>query len=218
MSNQQNELFLADPRAYLAKISVQNPFNLGGAVKVDVDLDAAHAKLVMNLRPIDAGWFSAATKVAVEVGDKPDNIELNGDVAVTGGWVPYHNEGMVKEKKAEIGKLSIPKAPSVFEPKFVFTGAMNGCSFVLAEDYKKDLWAVHYPNSSGAKNDFPLLNDAGLTLVKSINYETTKHGEGYGETATCWRRSPSSCGRTPIAASITTRSAKNGGSCASRSW
>jgi|GEM_PF-5268652 len=181
MSDGFNTSFLEDPRAWLKKIAIKNLFNDGERVQPPVDVNVAQAQIVLDLVAIDGGWFRSTTRARLVVLE-PLTPAVHGiDSVLKGAWVPYQSEGEVKSGNISIGKVAISKHPGVFEPKFVFTGAMNGCSFLLAEDYRHQLHAVHYPNSTGAPRGFPLLRDAGLRIVKSINFETTRHGLGYGE-------------------------------------
>lgn len=179
MSNQQNANFLSNPEGYLQTISTANKFNLGGKIDMEVNLDEPHAKILMNLRPLDGGLFSSTKRVEAEYGISPKISD--GDSIIVGAWVPYHVEGDVASGASSLGKVPIATRPGPTDPKFVFTGAMNGCSMVVARNEAGQLFAVHYPNSTGFLNGFPLLKADKLEHVKSINYEGAG---GYGEDRT----------------------------------
>ena len=158
----QNESFLADPKAYMSRVAIENNFATGAMAQNTFNDQQSHDRCYMDLVPLDGGLLSVVTRVKSEF----RTTAKPGAVSINGGYVPYVAEGTCN------GGTPLPKTrlQTNGDPKFVFTGAMNGCSLVIAEDASHALWGVHYPNSGGASNGFPLLTRDHLTLKKSMDY------------------------------------------------
>lgn len=157
MSNGHNAEFLKNPIDYLSKVVVMTVGSDFGTV----DPNSAYAAMHIDMALVDSGINSGTKSVKANF-----NIGPLGDAPIKGGFVPYASKGDVKNGRFPLPALELPSAGS---PKFVFTGAMNGCSLVLATKGGKK-YAIHYPNSDGATHRFPMLTEAGYTYVKSLDY------------------------------------------------
>jgi hypothetical protein len=162
MSHGHNTEFLKDPLAYLRSVTV---LTVGTQFFPSIDgfkTQVAKSPINMDLITLDSG---------VKSGSKMSRADFclqgkGGDSDIVAGWIPYVDEGTVNQ---DIGKLPALELPPGGTPKFAFTGAMNGCSLVLATKGGKN-YGIHVPNSSQAKNGNPALTQAGYTYVKSIDY------------------------------------------------
>lgn len=157
MSHGHNTEFLKDPVGYLSKIVVMTV----GSDYGSLDPNQCCSSMYLDLLSIDSGMKSGRKVVRANFSTGP-----LGDSPINGAFVPYASEGDVKSGRFALPALELPLTGS---PKFVFTGAMNGCSLVLATKSGKR-YAIHYPNSAGATLRYPLLTDAGYTYVKSLDY------------------------------------------------
>jgi hypothetical protein len=190
MSHGHNKEFLRNPRTYLRTVAVENHLETGSQAttvkSASLDTNQPHAVAYLDLRSIGSGTIvgtgsdgKKTTVPGVQRASASYSTAANAisDVPIVGMFIPYISEGEVKSGK-RIGCIKLPANPGASE-RFVFTGAMNGCSFVVAQDTTGNKWAVHYPNSTGAGKGFPLLESAGLKAVKSMNYD--QYGEDRSE-------------------------------------
>lgn len=168
MSDGHNERFTANPVIYLNQVTIQNAMSMGGAKvsKGTLNTNLEHTVAYMDLVPVSGG--KTATTVTATYHSAPGKIKSPIQCA----FVPYWNEGDVNSGKL-LPKVALPAGGN---PKFVFTGAMNGCSLVIAQDLANQQYGIHYPNSGGAANGFPHVGRDGMQVVKSLNYVG-----GYGE-------------------------------------
>lgn len=173
MSHGHNKEFLKDPAGYLGGITI---LTIGtqflpnqGAFQPQI----AKGLVYMDLVATDSGVTSGAKQ-----GRADFNLNAGSDSAIAGGWVPYVDEGTVNGNAA---KLPVQELPVNGVPKFCFTGAMNGCSLVLATKGGKS-YGIHVPNSSQAKQGYPVLQKLGYQHVKSLDYyELSQRTQGnYG--------------------------------------
>ena len=162
MANETDH-FLSDPRGYMSRVAIESAFNEGSQpIGGDFNPAQAHALCYLRLEAVDGGMLSSPTRARVRFSMAPKF----GDTSISCGYVPYIPEGTC------LGGTALPKVQldPHGSPKFVFTGAMNGCSLVIANDAAGNLWGVHYPNSNGEKQGFPMLARDQLVLAKSMDY------------------------------------------------
>jgi hypothetical protein len=167
MSKGYNQLFSANPRTFLGNYVVENEVAQGVRRVGGFDTSRSHNNAYLNLVPIDGGIFSATTRLRAEY----STTSKGHGTIIACRYVPYVAEGTI-DGGTELPKVQLPDDGN---PRFAFTGAMNGCSLVIATDAHHRTWLVHYPNSRGAANGFPHLARDGLNLVKAVNYNG-----GYG--------------------------------------
>lgn len=160
MSSGHNARFSANPKVYLQTVAVMNSMSMGKTVIGAFNPNLAHKQAYLNLVPNSGG--KTATLVTANYSLTPKGHGTN----ISCGYVPYWMEGDVDAGK-ELPKLLLPPGGN---PKYVFTGAMNGCSLLIATDSSGNEYGVHYPNSGGSQKGFPHLGRDGLTLVKSVDY------------------------------------------------
>ncbi len=161
----ETDNFLSDPKAYMSRVAIESAFSEGSQIaKKDFEDSQAHDLCYMRLEPVDGGLFSATTRVRAKFSTAPKF----GSTTIPCRYVPYFSEGACK------GGTALPrvKLEPGGNPKFVFTGAMNGCSLVIATDAAGDTWGVHYPNTSGEKEGFPMLARDHMVLAKSMDYSS----------------------------------------------
>ncbi|MGH7067658.1 MAG: hypothetical protein ACREFO_14255 [Acetobacteraceae bacterium] len=161
MSYGHNKEFLKDPAGYLGGITI---LTIGtqflpnqGAFQPQV----AKGLVYMDLVATDSGATSGNKQ-----GRADFNLNAGSDSAIAGGWIPYVDEGTVNGDSA---KLPVQELAVNGVPKFCFTGAMNGCSLVLASKGGKN-YGIHVPNSTQAKQGYPVLQKLGYQHVKSLDY------------------------------------------------
>ena len=162
MSHGHNGEFLKYPIAYLGSITV---VTVGTQFHPSVDgfkTQESKPLVYMNLVSTDSGLKSGSKQARADFSLQ----SRGGDSDIAGGWIPYVDEGAVN---LDANKLPALELPASGNPVFAFTGAMNGCSLVLATKGGKN-WGIHVPNSSQAKLGFPVLAKAGYTYVKSIDF------------------------------------------------
>jgi hypothetical protein len=155
MSHGHNAEFLKDPKAYLGNITIHNVTSGFKGFKPE----EPQARIYMDLVAISTGGAGKAARVDFS------NTPI-GDAPIEGGWIPYISEGLIGSDHSKLPFLELPAGGS---PRFVFTGAMNGCSLVMASKGGKN-WGIHQPNSKAATQAFPLLVAAGFTYVKSVDF------------------------------------------------
>ena len=159
MSHGHNKEFLKDPVAYL-----------GGAIVLT---------LASNFRPSPAAFKDPSPSVSMDLVYVGKWKEVNqvradfsttppgGDEKITGAWIPYESEGNVK---ADSKKLPVQVLPAAGDAgPFAFTGAMNGCSLVMATKGGQD-YGIHVPNSQQATENYPFITNAGYQYTKSLDY------------------------------------------------
>ena len=166
MSSGHNTAFLKDPVDYLSKVVVLTI----NAEFEGIDANAASAQIYLDLVLVDSGLKSGQKVVQANFSNTP-----KGDSPIEGCYVPYASEGDVKNGRFPLPAVALPVGGL---PKFIFTGAMNGCSLLLAKK-ADNFYAIHYPNSGGASSKYPLLTKAGYTYVKSIDYFNILGTRGY---------------------------------------
>jgi hypothetical protein len=194
-----NREFSRNPRSYMRKVAMHN--GLSGEVlptgpTAEINVKDAYESVSVDLRVLDSGVNSGTRCVSVHYLRKYPEYHWDkqldkrhvpdGDDPLIGKFIPYEMEGMVSSSGAQIKPVLLPGDPGA-GPKFVFTGAMNGCSFVIAEKSNGERYALHYPNSKGFDTGFPLLKGMGLRVVKSANYAQ------YGEDRSALEQLPSVC-------------------------
>ena len=82
----------------------------------------------------------------------------------------------MNENANNMGRVAIPA-----DTFLVFTGAMNGCSFVLCSQVGGGggRIAAHYPNSGGSISGYQKLAALNLVRMKSIDFfKLGTHGQG----------------------------------------
>lgn len=160
MSFGHNKEFLKDPVAYLGGITVLTigtrflPSPAGFAPQV------AKPLVYMDLCYLGVGLDTRQGRADFSAGIP------GGDDPIPGAWIPYEPEGTVA---TDIGKLPAQVLPAGGLVPFAFTGAINGCSLVMATKGGAD-YGIHVPNSSQATQGYPFLAQAGYTYVKSVDY------------------------------------------------
>lgn len=169
MSHGHNAAFLRNPVDYLSKIAVLTI----GSNYGDLDANQPYASIYLNLVSIDSGLKSGNKVVCANFDSNP----VGGDSSINASFVPYASEGDVKNNRFLLPALELPPNG---RPKFIFTGAMNGCSLVLASNRFGRRYGIHYPNSNGAINKYPLLTKAGYKYEKSIDFYIIDGKPGYG--------------------------------------
>lgn len=157
MSHGHNAEFLKNPKAYLGGITILNVSSVIKGFKAD----EPQARIYMDLVSVNTGVSGGVKSARVDYANTPI-----GDAPIEAGWVPYISEGLVGSDHSKLPSLELPAGGS---PRFVFTGAMNGCSLVMATKSGK-YWGIHQPNSKAATQAYPLLTAAGFTYVKSVDY------------------------------------------------
>lgn len=160
MSNKHNARFTANPKTYMSTVAIMNQMSMGKTKIGAFNTDIAHSSAYMNLVAVTGG--SSATLVTANY----STTQKSKGTIIHCGYVPYWMEGDVNSGK-ELPKLRLPATGN---PKYVFTGAMNGCSLVIATDSSGNEYGVHYPNSGGSTTGYPHLERDGLTYVKSVDY------------------------------------------------
>lgn len=176
MSSGHNKEFLKDPAAYLGGITI---LTIGtqflpseGAFQPLV----SKALVYMDLVATDSGIKSGKKQ-----GRADFSLNAGSDSAIAGGWIPYIAENTVNNDN---GKLPVQELPVNGVPKFCFTGAMNGCSLVLATKGGKS-YGIHVPNSKQATQGYPVLQQLGYQHVKSLDYyELSQRTQGHYGTKT----------------------------------
>ncbi len=157
MSFGHNAEFLKDPKAYLGGITILNVTSNFKGFKPD----EPQARIYMDLVSVSTGVGGGGKAARVDFANTPI-----GDASIEAGWIPYISEGLVGSDHSKLPFLELPAGGN---PRFVFTGAMNGCSLVMATKTGKN-WGIHQPNSKAATQAYPLLATAGFTYVKSVDY------------------------------------------------
>ena len=153
----------------MSRVAIESAFNEGSQpIGGDFNPAQAHALCYLRLEAVDGGNVEPADPSAGSVSAMA--TKFGDTIRFPCGYVPYIPEGTC------LGGTALPKVQldPHGSPKFVFTGAMNGCSLVIANDAAGNLWGVHYPNSNGEKQGFPMLARDQLVLAKSsgLTYRT----------------------------------------------
>ena len=163
----QNTIFKADPKWYLSQMTLENPLATGRPAANSFDATITHKTVYLDIRPVGEAK-TGQHKHAQAIYSTSPTIRTDEDLIV-GSFIPYQPEGTVAQSPNKLGRIALPSAPGPNE-RFVFTGAMNGCSFVLAKDNNGVQYAVHYPNSKGASTGFPLLGKCNLKKERSADH------------------------------------------------
>jgi hypothetical protein len=162
MASGHNKEFLKDPRAYLGGITV---VSVGTQFHPSIDgfkTQVPKPLVYMDLVVTDSGVKSKNKQARADFSLQG----RGGDSDIPAAWIPYVPEGTVN---ADVSTLPAVELPASGNPVFAFTGAMNGCSLVLATKDGKN-WGIHVPNSKQAPLGFPVLKTAGYSYVKSIDF------------------------------------------------
>lgn len=171
MSHGHNKEFLKDPAGYLGGITILTVGTQFLPNQGAFQPQAAKGLVYMDLVATDSGATSGTKQ-----GRADFSLNAGSDLAIAGGWVPYVDEGTVN---GDAAKLPVQELPVNGVPKFCFTGAMNGCSLVLASKGGKN-YGIHVPNSSQAKQGYPVLQKLGYQHVKSLDYfELSQRVQGH---------------------------------------
>lgn len=171
MSAAEIQKFVANPLGYV-KTTCINLQTKSGAPSTTFNANLAYDTLYFDLVPWSSG-FGATTQVTLE----PQTT--GGPNLIAGYYVPYLAFGTVTSNNQALAPLdNVPKnAPP---RKFIFTGGQNGCSLLLLRGTGTDtVCALHYPNSEGKKQGYPLLERIGRTaadVLLSIDFDL------YGDT------------------------------------
>ena len=169
MSHAHNHFFLTNPVDYLSKVVVLTISSNYGRL----DPNNPYGSIYLDLVNVDSGIKSGHKIVCANF----DLAPKAGDTQIKAGYVPYASEGDVKNKRFLLPALELPQTLTT---KFIFTGAMNGCSLILASNRLGRKYAIHYPNSNGARNGYPLMARAGYTYEKTIDYYRIGNKPYYG--------------------------------------
>lgn len=162
MSLGHNTEFLRNPIAYLGTMPVLTIGTKFSPNETAFQTQVAKPLIYMDLVVTDSGVKSGARQARADFCVAPPG----GDGAIAGAWIPYVDEGTVL---GDTSKLPAQELPAGGVPSFAFTGAMNGCSLVLATKGGKS-YGIHVPNSKQATQNYPVLAKEGYTYVKSIDY------------------------------------------------
>ncbi len=147
MSFGHNKEFLKNPVAYLGGITV---VTVGTQFSPSVDgfkTQESKSPIYMDLVSTDTGMKSGSKQARADF----SLTSRGGDSDIVAGWIPYVDEGTVNGDSAKLPALELPASGN---PVFAFTGAMNGCSLVLATKGSKNR-GIHVPNSKQATLGFP---------------------------------------------------------------
>ena len=169
----EEQKFTADPIKYATQTCI-NLQTAGGYVASDgFDANKAYAPAYFSLSPWSTSVFSSVDQVILKPSIKSS---IN---SIAGYYVPYIAYGTITSNNANLVLLDgVPKSNPPF--KFIFTGGQNGCSLLLLKsEYPAHVCALHYPNSEGKANGFPLLKNIGKTkedIIFSIDFDL--YGDG----------------------------------------
>jgi hypothetical protein len=170
--------FLNDPLLYVAKVCINLQTGSGqGTTLADFNANFTYAPCYFDLAPWSTGFFSSFSTVT-QVMLVPTT--QGGPDLISGYYVPYIAYGSITSSGSEM--MPLDDVPATDPPyDFIFTGGQNGCSLLLMTGSKPNtVCALHYPNSDGKKNGYPLLKNIGKTdkdILIAIDFDL------YGEAA-----------------------------------
>ena len=167
MSAAEVQKFLLSPLGYV-KTTCINLQTKGGVPLTAFNPNLAYDTLYFDLVPWSSSLFGSASQVMLE-----PQIAA-GPGLISGYYAPYLAFGTVTSNNQALQPLdNIPKAAP--PRKFIFTGGQNGCSLLLLRGTGADtVCALHYPNSEGKKQGYPLLERIGRTtadVLLSIDFD-----------------------------------------------
>ncbi|ARU59303.1 MAG: hypothetical protein MI864_24870 [Pseudomonadales bacterium] len=166
--------FLLDPVKYATQTCINLQTGSGsGTTLGGFDANKSYSPCYFNLAPWSSSVFSATNQVMLEPTTTP------GTGLITGYYVPYLAYGTITSNNASLVVLdNVPKSNPPY--KFIFTGGQNGCSLLLLKGTSSsNVCALHYPNSDGKKNGYPLLsriNKSASDIILAIDFDL------YGDT------------------------------------
>lgn len=132
----------------------------------DFDPNKSYSPCWFDLEPFSSSLFSGAVQVIL----KPTTQLAAG--LLQGYYVPYISYGKVASTTLVLLD-DVPTSSPAYT--VVFTGGQNGCSLLMLKGRTADtLSFVHYPNSNGKKNSYPLLGTVGKTaadILLAIDYD-----------------------------------------------
>ncbi len=167
MSAAEVQRFLLSPTTYV-KTTCINLQTRSMATPTAFNANLAYDTAYFDLVPWSSSLFGSASQVMLvpQVGAGPGLID--------GYYVPYLAFGTITSNNQALAPLeNVPKnAPA---HKFIFTGGQNGCSLLLLTGNSADtVCALHYPNSEGKREGYPLLSRIGRTaadVLLSIDFD-----------------------------------------------
>ena len=161
--------FLADPIGYSTRVCI-NLQTSGGFVAQGGGFNAnqAYSPCYFDLEPWPSGFFSSTKQVNL-VPKVAAGVDL-----ITGYYVPYLAFGTITSNNLALVPLdNVPKHNPPYN--FIFTGGQNGCSLLLLRGtLPNTVCALHYPNSDGKSNDYPLLSRINRTkndIILAIDFD-----------------------------------------------
>lgn len=154
--------FQLDPLKYVTNTCINLQTGAGYAQVGAFDANKAYNTCYFKLTPWSSSLFSAASQVILE----PQSTFEAG--LLTGFYVPYLAYGTITSNNANLVPLDNVSATAPIH-KYIFTGGQNGCSLLLLNGTTPGtVCALHYPNSTGKAEGYPLLARIGRTAADII--------------------------------------------------
>jgi hypothetical protein len=173
MSEYENQRFALDPTKYVKETCINPQTRSGSAGVVSFDVLKSYQTCYVDLVPWSSLYFKSIGQVMLE----PQVAAGKGMLSAY--YVPYLAYGMIQSNKMPPVLLDNVPATGAMH-RFIFTGGQNGCSLLLLRGTSPGtVAALHYPNSTGRANGYPLLADVGKSaadILIDIHFAT------YGET------------------------------------
>jgi hypothetical protein len=184
----ENKRFLADPLQY-CRTTVINLQGAGGHITGGFDPNQVHTTAYFDLVPWqETGLVSSVKKLFSSTTEQvilsPQlGLISNGDSQIHGFYAPYREYGEFTSGIQGGGTVTIQSVMVQVDQQnpthpFIFTGGQNGCSLLLLDlGVVGKYSAVHYPNSTGKAQGYPMLpGGAQIVLESHFNlYGTTNH-------------------------------------------
>lgn len=170
MSAYECQRFITNPLSYVRDVCI-NVQTCGrrGVGAFNANLSYAHCWF--DLVPWSTSLFGGASQVMLE----PTAVLRPG--LIQGYYVPYISYGNVVSTSADhIAPVLLDGVPRTLPPNsFVFTGGQNGCSLLMMNGSTPNtLSFLHYPNSDGKQQHYPILAQVGKTeadIILSIDFD-----------------------------------------------
>ena len=149
MSAAEVQKFTANPLGYV-KTTCINLQTKGGATAT-FNANLAYNTAYFDLVPWSTPLFGGVTQVMLA----PQSAAAPGLMA--GYYAPYLAFGTITSNNQPL--VPLDNIPETGPPRnFIFTGGQNGCSLLLLRGTAANtVCALHYPNSEGKAQGYPLL-------------------------------------------------------------
>lgn len=168
MSAFECQRFITNPLSYVRDVCINlQTRGRGGAGAFNAKL--SYAPCWFDLVPWSTSLFGGASQVMLEP------TAVMGAGLIQGYYVPYISYGNVVSTAADhIAPVLLDGVPRTLPPNsFVFTGGQNGCSLLMMNGSTPDtLSFLHYPNSDGKQNHYPILCRSGKPMPTSFFQST----------------------------------------------